>query len=76
MGLALRRRHILPTVRVEGTSWQATARRRRRVLVLRRVMPAETAHHALRSRYGCGLDHSEDVVASKIRKMRRRGYVL
>ncbi len=76
MGLALRRHHIVPAVRVKGTSWQATARRRRRVFVLRRVMPAEAAYHALRGHYGCGLDHAEDAVASKMRKMRRQGYVL
>ena len=76
MGLALRRRHIVPAVRVEGASWQATARRRRRVLVLRRVMSAETAYHALRGHYGCGVDHAEDAVASKMRKMRHQGYAL
>ena len=76
MGLALHRRYIVPAVCVEGASWQATARRRRRVFVLRRVMPAETAYHALRGHYGCGLDHVEDAVASKMRKMRRQGYVL
>ena len=76
MGLVLRRRYIVPAVRVEGASWQATARRRRRVLVLRRVMSTEAAYHALRGRYGCGLDYAEDAVASKMRKMRRQGYVL
>ena len=76
MGLALRRRYIVPAVRIEGASWQATARGRRRVLVLRRVMSTEAAYHALRGRYGCGLDYAEDAVASKMRKMRRQGYVL
>ena len=74
MGLALRRRYIVPTVHVEGASWQAAARRRRRVFVLRRVMPAETTCHALRGHYGCGVDHAEDAVAGEMRKTRRQGY--